>query len=88
MKAKIRKDLAWRRVGAELFVVDAAGSRLHELNGTAALAWEGLAAGKDADRIAAAIAEEFEVGRAEAGADLAEFMKKLVAAGLLQKAEE
>lgn len=88
MKVKIRKDLAWRRVGGELFVVDAAGSRLYELNGTAALAWEGLAAGRDEAGIASAIAEEFEVGRAEAGADLAVFIKELAAAGLLRKAEK
>lgn len=86
MKPKIRKDLAWRRVGGELFVVDAARSRLHELNGTAAAAWEGLAAGKDAQRIAAGIAAEFEVAPAEAASDLAVFIKELSAAGLLEKA--
>lgn len=86
MKPKIRKDLAWRRVGAELFVVDAARSRLHELNGTAAAAWEGLAAGKDAQRIAAAIAGEFDVAPSEAASDLAGFIKELSAAGLLEKA--
>lgn len=87
MKAKIRKDLAWRRVGAELFVVDAAGSRLHELNGTAAAVWEGLAAGKDEAGIAAALAGEFEVDPASARADVAVFVRELTAAGLLKKAD-
>ena len=46
MKFKTRKDLAWRRIAGEIFIVDAAGSRMHELNGAAALVWEGLAAGR------------------------------------------
>lgn len=85
MKAEIRKDLAWRRVGGELFIVDAAGSRLHGLNGPAAVIWEGLAAGKDEAGLVAALTAEFDVAPAGAAADLAEFMKQLAAAGLLRE---
>jgi hypothetical protein len=88
MKMRPRKDLAWRRIAGELFIVDAAGSRLHELNGTAALAWEGLAAGRDQAAVARAIAGEYEVGPEEAAADVAAFAAELAAAGLLEKAEK
>lgn len=84
MKLKPRKDLAFRRIAGELFIVDAAGSRLHELNGTAAVVWESLAAGKDP---AAALAAEYEVDPAAARADAEAFVKDMLAAGLLTEVE-
>jgi len=83
MKLKLRKDLAYRRIAGELFIVDAAGARLHELNGTAALMWEGLAAGKNASAIAAAVAAEFEVDERTARADLEAFAGELLKKGLI-----
>jgi len=85
MKSKIKKDLAYRRIAGEMFVVDAAESALHELNGTAALIWEGLAAGKPAESIAAALTAEFEIDAASARADLDAFTAELLKAGLIEK---
>ncbi|OGR45367.1 MAG: hypothetical protein A2X35_03750 [Elusimicrobia bacterium GWA2_61_42] len=85
MPVKIKKELAFRRVGEELFVVDAAKARLHELNGSAALVWDGLAGGKSESAIAAALAEEFEVDRPTALADAKEFISELRAAGLVEE---
>jgi hypothetical protein len=85
MKVKIRKDLAFRRIAGELFVVDSVRDHLHELNGSAALIWEGLAAGKNEELIAADLAGEFEVGEGEARKDLAAFVAELLEAGLLVK---
>ncbi|MDA8242701.1 MAG: PqqD family protein [Elusimicrobia bacterium] len=81
----MRKDLAFRRMGEELFVVDAASARLHELNGTAAVIWECLAAGQDEDGIVAALTGKFEVGRDAARADSRDFIKELIDCGLLKK---
>jgi hypothetical protein len=80
---KIRKGLAYRRVAGELFVVDAAKARLHELNGTAAFVWDGLAKGKSPAAIATGIAAEFETDEATALADVKKFITELAAAGLL-----
>lgn len=88
MKLILKKDLAFRRIAGELFIVDAAGSRMHELNGAAALVWEGLAAGSDGAAIAAAIAAEYEIDASAAAADTAAFIKELLAAGLIAKAEK
>ena len=87
MKFKTRKDLAWRRIAGEIFIVDAAGSRMHELNGAAALVWEGLAAGRNEAAIASALAEEYDVAAPAAAADAAEFLSELLAAGLIVKSE-
>lgn len=82
---KIKKGLAYRRVAGELFVVDAAKSRLHELNGTAAAIWEGLAKGRSPAVIAAGIAAEFETNEATALADVKKFISELAAAGLVEE---
>lgn len=80
----VKKGLAYRRVAGELFVVDAAKARLHELNGPAALIWEGLAKNRSQAEIAAEMAAQFEVGEAAALADIREFIGELQAAGMLE----
>jgi hypothetical protein len=84
MGAKIKAGLAYRRVAGELFVVDSAKARLHELNGPAAVIWEGLAKGRSAAAIAADLREEFEVDAVTAAGDVKFFMAELEAAGLLE----
>ncbi len=83
MKVKIRKDLACRRIAGELFIVDAAGSRLHQLNATGALLWDCLAAGKAPAAAAGALAAEFQVDGQTAARDAGEFIEELLKAGLL-----
>ena len=81
---KIKKDLAFRRMAGEVFIVDAAKAEMHELNGPAALIWEGLAAGKTEKDTVSAIMSEFEIEEKNAGADLENFVKELKKTGLLQ----
>ena len=83
MVPRIKESLAFRRVAGELFIVDAAASRLHELNGPAALIWEGLAAGKSEPRIVSDLLAEFEVSENEARSDLREFIGELSRSGLI-----
>ena len=84
MNGKIKKDLAYRRIAGEVFIVDAAKAEMHELNGPAALIWEGLAAGKTEKTIVSAIISEFEIEEKTARADLENFVKELGKTGLLQ----
>jgi len=84
MNDKIKKGLAYRRIAGEVFIVDAAKAEMHELNGTAALIWEGLAAGKMEKAIVSAIMSEFEIEEKTARADLENFVKELGKTGLLQ----
>ena len=84
MTNKIKKELAYRRIAGEVFIVDAAKAEMHELNGTAALIWEGLAAGKTEKTIVSAIMSEFEIEEKTASADLENFVKELGKTGLLQ----
>ena len=84
MKNKVKNGLASRRIAGEMFVVDSRRAELHELNGSAALIWEGLAAGRSEAAIVSSLAEEFEVSEKQARADMADFLKALAAAGLLE----
>jgi len=86
MDLKINKELAYRRIAGELFVVDAAQARLHELNGPAGVIWEALAAGKSRQAIISAVVSEYEVEEKTAAADVDEFIKELRAAGLFLSA--
>lgn len=83
MNLKIRKDLAYRRIAGDVFIVDAAKAEMHELNGTAALIWEGLAAGKTEKAMVSAITDEFEVDEKIARADLEVFVEEMLKAGLV-----
>lgn len=83
MAFKIRKGLAYRKVDGLLFVVDAAGERLHELNPAGALIWEGLAAGRGEARIAEDLCAGFEVDEKTAREDVDSFISKLAEAGLM-----
>ena len=88
MKTVIKKGLAYRRIAGEMFIVDSQRAELHELNGPAAVIWEGLASGKDEDRVVAAVTAEFEVTREEAASDVKDFLDKLAEAGLLTENPE
>lgn len=83
MRYKMKEGLASRRIAGELFIVDAAGSKLHELNGPAALIWEGLAAGKPEAAVIAAITGEFETDERTARGDYKVFVEELLTSGLL-----
>ena len=81
---KIKKNLAYRRIAGEVFIVDAARAEMHELNGPAALIWEGIAAGKSEARILSAMVSQYEVDEKTAAADMEAFVKELLKSGLLR----
>lgn len=84
MTIKIKKGLAYRRVAGEMFVVDSAKARLHELNAPAAVIWEGLSKGRSEAAIVSAMAEEYEVDERTALADVKCFISELRSAGLVE----
>ena len=86
MELRIKEGLAYRRVAGEVFIVDAASSRLHELNGPAAVIWEGLAAGRGRAAAVRGLTAEFEVDEGAAGADYDAFVEELKEAGLISAA--
>ncbi|MDQ7772301.1 MAG: PqqD family protein [Elusimicrobiales bacterium] len=82
---KPKKGLAHREIDGAVYIVDAAGSRLHRLNETGSFIWKSLAAGRPRAGIAAALADEFEVDGPAAEADAESFIRELEKAGLLEE---
>jgi hypothetical protein len=85
MGYKPKKGLAHREIDGSVYIVDAAGSRLHRLNGTGSFIWKNLASGKTPGSIAAALRKEFEVSGEEASADTEDFIRELEKAGLVEE---
>ncbi|KAF0127183.1 MAG: hypothetical protein FD189_464 [Elusimicrobia bacterium] len=85
MGYKPKKGLAHREIDGAVYIVDAAGSRLHRLNETGSFIWKSLAAGRSSRAIAGALAAEFEVEVPAAEADAGRFIRELEKAGLLEK---
>jgi hypothetical protein len=80
----INKNLAFRRIAGGVFIVDSGKALLHELNGPAALIWEGIASGKSEEHILSAMVSEYEVDEKTAAADMEAFVKELLKSGLLR----
>ena len=76
-------QMAWLTIDGELVLLNIEGRELLGLNAVGARIWE-LADGEhDVAAIAAALAEEFEVGAEEAAGEVARFVAELEAAGAL-----
>jgi hypothetical protein len=75
--------LAWREIDGEAVIISPEDSYVHELNETASLIWKSADGEHSADEIAQAVAKSYDVGLAEAKADVDELIDVLSAKGLL-----
>jgi hypothetical protein len=66
----------------ELIILDLAAGAYFALDGIGSLAWNGFAAGKNAEEIAAEVANEFDVELERALEDILRLANELVARGL------
>ena len=80
---KYAKRIAQRVIEDQAFVVDSKEKILHSFNPVASRIWQMVGRGAEAQAIARALAEEFDVTEAQAKADVREFLDKLVAMKLL-----
>lgn len=66
-----------REIDGEVFLFDRSSSKMSALNKTASVIWNGMTKGLSEEQIADTICERFEVDRAVAGDDVAEFLRRL-----------
>ena len=71
------RDLAWRIIEGNAFIVDSRGNMLHELNETGAHIWKLLDGKRTLRGIASQISEEFEVNKENAQKDVLDFIQEL-----------
>ena len=80
----VRGDkLAARKVGGEMVILSAEDSSLFLLNDIGTAIWEAADGRRSIQAIADVLCAEYDVDRATALADIAEFVESLAAAGVL-----
>ena len=71
MKASIRKNISWQRIGDEVLIMDTIYQRkAHGLNSTAAFIWEQLDQTNSADEITLRLCDKYNVSPERAKNDI------------------
>ncbi len=89
----IDANLVTRDIGGEIIIVPVRGrvgdlDGAYVLNGAGGAIWRRIDGRATAGDLAAALAEEYEVSRADAERDVREFLAELAGAGLVRAREE
>jgi hypothetical protein len=79
-----RNDLAWRRAGDEVVVLDLATSTYRALNATGTLLWEQLTDWASTDDLIAVLVHSYGITSTAASRDVARFLDDCTEAGLLE----
>jgi hypothetical protein len=83
--ARIRRhDLASRRAGEEVVVLDLASATYHGLNPSGALLWEALGDWKTDEELAAVLVRTFGLTSDAAAGDVERFLDTCAGAGLVE----
>ncbi len=78
MRTKTSKNLAWREISGQVFIVDPDNSYLHELNETGSFIWKLMERAFSPEEIAKRLSKEFDVVPAEAADDVKDFIETLI----------
>ncbi len=77
------KKLAARVIDGKAVMLTIADSKLHRLNTSATMVWDGIASGKTVSEIVAGLCEQFAVTRERAHADVTALLGELLARGIV-----
>ncbi|HUV85736.1 MAG TPA: PqqD family protein [bacterium] len=80
-----KKEIAYRKIGDEYFVLTTSDSTLHNVKGAGVRVVELLDEGKNEDEILRLLLDEYDAPAAEVEADLASFLAELEAKGILTR---
>ena len=83
----LKKEIAYRKIGDEYFVLTTRDSTLHNIKGAGVRIMEMLDEGKDEAEIARILRDEYAAPAAEIEADLASFFEELAAKGIVAENE-
>jgi hypothetical protein len=81
---KPRKDLAVESIDDDLIVLDRKHGQIHQLNETARIVWEALAAGHSLHTIAGSMVKRFGVPQDTAAADIEKVVSQFETLKLLE----
>ena len=80
-----KKEIAYRKIGDEYFVLTTGDSTLHNVKGVGVRIMELLDGGKGEAEILPILQDEYDAPAAEIEADLASFLGELKAKGILTR---
>ncbi len=80
-----KKEIAYRKIGDEYFILTTGDSTLHNVKGAGVRIFELLDEGKPEDEILAVLRDEYDAPAAELEADLASFLAELEAKGIVTR---
>ena len=83
----IKKEIAYRKIGDEFFVLTTRDSTLHNIKGAGVRIVELLDEGKDQAEIARILSDESDAPAAEIEADLATFLEEMADKGIVVRNE-
>ena len=83
----VKKEIAYRKIGDEYFVLTTRDSTLHNIKGAGVRIMELLDEGKDEAEIARVLTDEYDAPAAEIEADLAAFLEDMAAKGIVTRNE-
>ena len=79
------KEIAYRKIGDEYFVVTTSDSTLHNVKGAGVRIFDLLDEGKPEDEILPILLDEYDAPAAEIEADLASFLAELETKGIVTR---
>jgi hypothetical protein len=77
------KDMVWRTVGNEAFIIDKDGTAIHQLNRVGSEIWKLSDGNLTISQIIENICNQFEITAEEAGNDSTLFIETMLAEGLV-----
>jgi hypothetical protein len=81
---EVRDDLGIERLDDELLILDKKNEKIHRLNQTAAMVWEGLVAGRNSVQVASELVEVFDITVEVALQDVAKMMESFTLLNLIK----
>ncbi|MCX7716759.1 MAG: PqqD family protein [Endomicrobia bacterium] len=83
-KYKLKQNIAYRKIGENVYIVDSKNSMLYKLNETASLIWEGISKGESISKIIKKILSEYEIDYQTVKSDVEELIDQLKDKSLIE----
>jgi len=77
------RDMIWRMVGNEVFIIDKDGTKIHQLNRVGSEIWKNSEGNLTIRQIIENICNHFEITAEEAEKDSAQFIEQMLTQGLV-----
>jgi hypothetical protein len=78
------KDMIWRMVGDEAFIIDKDGTKIHQLNSIGSEIWKISEGNLTIRQIIENICNNFEIAEVQAKADTIQFVENMLSQGLVE----